>query len=46
MAVRRRPPPPDGALGLEHYEVVVPDRAERELVRDPDGIALVLTGPA
>ena len=40
------PPPPDGALGLEHYEVVVPDRAERELVRDPDGIALVLTGPA
>ncbi|HEX2414701.1 MAG TPA: VOC family protein [Thermoleophilaceae bacterium] len=40
------PPPPNGALGLEHYELVVPDRAERELLRDPDGIALVLTGPA
>ena len=40
------PPPPEGALGLEHYEVLVPDRAEPEVVRDPDGIGLLLTGPS
>jgi catechol 2,3-dioxygenase len=38
------PAPPEGALGLEHFEVTVPGRAERELVRDPDGIELVLSG--
>jgi catechol 2,3-dioxygenase len=38
------PAPQEGALGLEHFEVTVPGRAERELVRDPDGIELVLSG--
>ena len=26
------PPPPEGALGLEHYELVLPDQEERERV--------------
>jgi catechol 2,3-dioxygenase len=40
------PAPPNGALGLEHYELAVPGRAQRELVRDPDQIGVVLTGAA
>ena len=35
------PPPPDGAIGLRHYEIVVPDGAGRALT-DPSGNRLLI----
>ena len=43
------PPPPEGALGLEHYELVLPDAAERDRLAGalgPDAEPVELDGRA
>jgi catechol 2,3-dioxygenase len=36
------PPPPEGAIGLRHFEIVVPGGSDRELMRDPSGNGVLL----
>jgi hypothetical protein len=36
------PPPPEGAIGLRNFEIVVPGGSDRELMRDPSGNGVLL----